>query len=837
MAEQPSQPEPKQAFNQFTQAYQALISSVVRLTKPLVSSGDSQPLPALLLAILQQVIDYEAGCVWLLENDRFREIDCINDASYFREAFQSHLNDGVVSWVCEEKRITVLPDIKGCFILVPVFTERQLISIVDIALSCQATAVSTNTLEIMEILAAHTANTYERRRLNEWASKIDQFLAMLKEIASETELERLLHLAASDIERLLGVDSCSIMMLDQEKQELYIAAAIGLPEEVIEKTRIPIGEGISGYVARTGQPLFIEDSSKDKRFDYTFRDSYQSRSILSIPLMRGDTVVGVLNATHRNSREQLKPLDRALLELFAGQVAIAIGQAKLLRRLLLDKKEWESTFDSMTDAITIYDSTARLVRANRAAARILGMSQEELMGKKLSRLFAAQESISSNGSYPEYAFRKASEVEKWLREVFEHGRSVLVDAELPGKGTMLRMAIDPILDERGYVLGGICVARDVTSEKKIQEALMQSDKLRALGEMASGVAHNFNNVLSVILGRAQMLKMRVGDAGLARELEIIVQAATDASRTIKRIQEFARLRVDPELAPVKINQIISETIAITRPRWKDEVERSGRHIDLRAELKNEFVVLGDPAELREVLINLIFNAVDAMPNGGRLTISTDLEPGDNQVLIKVTDTGTGMSEEVRQNIFHPFFTTKGTQGTGLGLSVSYGIVARHQGSIAVESAVGAGTTMLIRLPLHQAEAKEKIQEIKTKPNTGRILIIDDEPAVRHLLSDILLLGGHSVVSVSDGQSGLAAVERQQFDLVLTDLGMPGMTGWEVARAVKRTKPNLIVALITGWGGTIEPPLKGEHNVDLIINKPFQVDQILDQISRALAQRQ
>jgi len=225
-----------------------------------------------------------------------------------------------------------------------------------------------------------------------------------------------------------------------------------------------------------------------------------------------------------------------------------------------------------------------------------------------------------------------------------------------------------------------------------------------------------------------------------------------------------------------------------------------------------------------VLLNLVFNAIDAMPRGGRLTLASWAEGG--RVCVAVKDTGVGMAPEVLQRIFEPFFTTKGPQASGLGLSVSYGIIRRHEGEITVESRPGEGTTFTIRLPIRESPPPQ-VEGVPKPARAGlRVLVIDDEAEVRETLRDLLEAAGQEVWEAGSGREGLELLERQRVDLVCTDLGMPGMSGWEVAERVKARWPGQKVALITGWGAWVEPEELRAHGVDFLINKPFQLKEIL-----------
>jgi signal transduction histidine kinase/ActR/RegA family two-component response regulator len=384
----------------------------------------------------------------------------------------------------------------------------------------------------------------------------------------------------------------------------------------------------------------------------------------------------------------------------------------------------------------------------------------------------------------------------------------------------------------------------ISEQERIREQYAQIEKLSALGELASGVAHDFNNTLAGILGRAQLL-MRTQDPEKIRQgLEVIARAAEDGASTVKRIQNFARQRRDHDFEPVSVDQLLLDVREITRPRWKDSAAAAGIHITLDLRLRSNATVLGDGSELREVLVNMVFNAVDAMPRGGRLTLTSDEEEG--MVVLSVRDTGAGMSPEVCAKVFDPFFTTKGKAGMGLGLSVSYGIVRRHEGSVEVESEVGAGTTFRIRLPAASNAARtlprsapRAAEESAPAPAGARpirILVAEDEADIRDLLCEILRAEGHEVCPAASGVEALELFRARDFDAVFTDIGMPGMSGWELARAVREVDGAMPLAVITGWGEAVSSEGQRAERVDWVVAKPFSADRIAELAADASRRR-
>jgi len=368
--------------------------------------------------------------------------------------------------------------------------------------------------------------------------------------------------------------------------------------------------------------------------------------------------------------------------------------------------------------------------------------------------------------------------------------------------------------------------------------LVQREKLRALGQMASGVAHNFNNVLAIILGRTQLLQKKAKELEIEKGLMSIERAALDASSTIKRIQDFARVRKDQEFKWVDVNELIEDVTVLTKAKWKDQAEANGIPIVLEVQKDRRRLppVAGDISELREAFTNIIFNAVEAMPNGGKIVIETQTDR--KSVSVSFTDSGTGITDEVKPKIFDPFFTTKGVKNTGLGLSVAYGIIQRHHGDIQIESQQGQGTTVVVRLPVTKILGKEETGKKESeKPPVQResanILVIEDEEGVRELLFDILTSANHMVKLASGGAEGLGICKKEKFDIIFTDLGMPKMSGWDVAKAIKEIDSNTTVCLITGWGVEMDEDKLKEKGIDRVVTKPVKMEALLTLVSKSI----
>ena len=381
--------------------------------------------------------------------------------------------------------------------------------------------------------------------------------------------------------------------------------------------------------------------------------------------------------------------------------------------------------------------------------------------------------------------------------------------------------------------------------RQTQQSVMQQERLRALGQMASGIAHDINNAISpVALYTESLLETETSLSPQGRHcLEVIERAIDDVAATVARMREFYRQR-EPQLSlsPIDANLVVQQVLDLTRARWSDMPQQRGIVIALRTELADALPMLpGSAGELREALTNLVFNAVDAMPDGGTLTVRTAGvgAPGQltRQVLIEVADTGVGMDENTRRRCLEPFFTTKGERGTGLGLAMVYGMMERHGASIDIVTAPGQGTAVRLAFPACAADAGEPAPDAAfAVPPRLRILVVDDDPMVLRSLRDILEIDGHDVVSADGGQAGidcfLAARDRHEdFAVVITDLGMPHVDGRKVASAVRQCSPATPIIMLTGWGQRLEADSDYPEHVNCVLGKPPR----LKELRRALNQ--
>lgn len=374
--------------------------------------------------------------------------------------------------------------------------------------------------------------------------------------------------------------------------------------------------------------------------------------------------------------------------------------------------------------------------------------------------------------------------------------------------------------------------------KATQQQIIQQERLSAIGQMASGIAHDFNNTLTPILGFAELLlqndKLLDNKVETRRCLEMLRTSAKDAASVVSRLREFYRpAETDEEFPVVDLAKIVQQAVSLTEPKWRNQTQAKGLTVEVTAEVKASPFVAGEESSLREVLTNLIFNAVDAMPEGGRISLETSVDGDD--AIVRVRDTGTGMTESVRQRCLEPFFSTKGERGTGLGLSMVYGIVERHRGKLEIESTAGQGTTFIIRLrraEISEAPAAAAPPGPRSKSSLN-VLVVDDEPRILEVVSAYLRFDGHSVSTAASGREALEKFRRNQFDLVLLDRVMPEMSGDQTARFIKQLKQDIPVIMLTGFGALIEVTGSQPAAVDVVVSKPVTLDALRQTIEKLL----
>lgn len=514
-----------------------------------------------------------------------------------------------------------------------------------------------------------------------------------------------------------------------------------------------------------------------------------------------------------------------------------------IEQLKESKDRLYNILTSMDELIFVFDGEGRFTFHHAAHAEDLFLSPGEFLGKKCIEVMPSHMKEPFIGAFERNKKGEMAEYEYWL--------------ELGGKLRWYAARLSPVFDKDQFK-GAIGVVRDITERKKVEQDLrdanmrlsdalteikhthqqiIQHERLSALGQMASGIAHDFNNALMPILGYSELLLTDVNIMANRDEANVILNdihsAAKDATQIVRRLREFYRPPDDGERVSVDFAELIETAVMLTQPKWREEMNAKGITIEIKKELQKIPEIRGTVSQLREVLTNLILNSIDAMPNGGTITICA--RPEGEWGIVEVRDTGFGMTEDVQQRCFEPFFSTKGNHGTGMGLALAYGIVRQHGGTISIESKQGEGTTVKFSLPTALAipeEEKETAKLAQVPPLN--VLIIDDDLWSHNILKRYLAAQKHTIETAETGQEGLEKFRKGQFDLVITDRAMPDMSGDDVAAAIKEANSKIRVILATGFGEIMKDKRECPPGVDVIVSKPVTEQELKRAVAKAVA---
>ena len=623
---------------------------------------------------------------------------------------------------------------------------------------------------------------------------------------------------------------------------------------------------------------------------------YRTKSMLVLPMKTpGGDIIGVLELINCK-RESGRPFEstaaierealpfpapfRNLAASLASQAAVALSNSNLFRELTRRQGRLEALVD-VSQRVTrlwppatvqkrIADLYQTLLQADAVALHLIDESRlvrAEVRGESLDTLLPAEQAVGEGpiggvaasgdpraiaeiaGHAPLSPARReaaaSGRLRAWLSVPVRAGdRIVGVLTALSGQApafseddvavatTFAAQAGIALENSRLYAE----LERALEGVKKSQDQLVQVERLRALGEMAAGVAHDFNNLLAVVMLRTELLLARGQAPEVAESLTMIRQSAHDGAQTVRRIQEFTRTRSTRPFGRVDVQHVLQEVVELARPRWRDQAQSRGVTFDVgveggRVEGRPIPMVAGTVEELREAFLNLLNNALEAMPAGGRFAFQIASEG--SRVVVRATDSGCGMSEETRRRVFEPFFTTKGAQGNGLGLAVVWGIVARHGGEIEVETTLGRGTAFVVSLPVPTVLPEDSDPgDASRLPDGTRVLLVEDNLEILRSLADLLRDSGCRVIEAPDGMAALSRIHSEHVDLVLTDLAMPGISGWEVATACRERFPAAPIGLITGFGDQLDPERIERHGIRFVVAKPFTSGELLREIAAA-----
>lgn len=709
------------------------------------------------------------------------------------------------------------------------------------------------------------------------------------------DLQAVLAEAYAALQRSIPFDSFVATVYDPatEINVLSYSVSVATGQVFVDNLLGPLPNNLLGYIVRRRQPLHFADlyneiaAYPDIQIRH-FGDDPRMRGWIGVPMLLGDgQPVGVLSIQSLTA-DLYSADDLQFLEQVAVPAAIAVEKAMLLQQrdreiaVLTAQTELSEALGRAHDVRTALASALTALEqsfpANAYLLYVLNAQQQiEASLVKESGVLYRDDGVGQQiapASLSSYILRQPKPV------LFNTESEMIAagvvwndvgDPEQPATETVIgaslhasdgsRMGLISVqtygrnaFDLRHAALLG-SIARQVAlvvenarlieqDQQRLRELerayhelelaqhrAVEAERLRAIGDIAAGVAHDFNNLLSAILGNAQLIGLEAS-LGEARSMALTIEtAARDAATIVRRIQEFTRSRDATERAPVDVFALLHSAVELTRPRWRDEPRLRGVTIEMRCERTPVEPILGVEAELREVLVNLIFNAVDALPAGGQIILGCR-QHGDI-VHIFVRDTGAGMPPNVLARAAQPFFSTKGSRGSGLGLAVSQGIVQRHGGELVIDSEAGQGTIVTLQLPVAREPLLTRSATAIHTNRTARIALVEDDPHVRLVMRRMLEQSGHAVVEFGAGPDAITHIQHHVVDLLITDLGLPGMSGWDVAAAARAAQPTVQLLLVTGWGDRIAPEDAHRSGVHAVLSKPVEQTTLLRVVAETL----
>ena len=737
-------------------------------------------------------------------------------------------------------------------------------------------------------LAIGSARGVEGER--QGARRTAALLELAQVCASMLELKPLLRAVARQAAHALGAERCTINLTQGGKLQPVMAQfADGHTDpELWARFKALAQTGVQSIAAdseavRTRRPVVIDDVSMSSFVAPAWVEAFGLRSILVVPLVSGDRVIGTLSLDETRSQRAWSAADQGLAMTMGAQIALAVDRARQYEESAQRAAEVQtlsavgetlaSTLDVQEVLDAIADSATKVTGAQRAvvfemeheaghllARAMRGMNVEKgylvrvgqgAVGECVARrapvmsadVFMSpppgydslqeQEKVTLTEMAKRFGYRAVLAVPVVSREVALGAVGIYWDETHQPDEREIRL-LTALARQAAIAMDNARLVSDLRHTlddlQAAQETLVRGATLRAVGELAAGAAHHLNNLMAVVLGRTQLLLMKKPPEDMVASLKTIERSAVDAAETVRRIQAFGRTDKDEVVGAVDLDAVIGEGIQLTRPRWEHEAQIRGARIEVIYDGAPLPRVPGRAAEIREVVTSLLLNAVDAMPTGGRVVIRTHADKG--RVTVVISDSGSGMASDVKRRAFEPFFTTKGVKSTGLGLAVAYGTIRRHGGEISMDSTEGIGTTVSFWLPSAPATAAPAAPAEAPAERKGRILVIDDEASVLEIVEEVLSAHGHSVTVAHGGREGLLSFSSGRFDLVMTDLGMPDLNGWDVVKAVKESHAKTPVLVLTGWGDNAEAP--SGVKPDGFLTKPFDLKHLAAEVGSALA---
>ena len=678
------------------------------------------------------------------------------------------------------------------------------------------------------------------RHLRQRVQELTVLSSIGKSVSSLLDLEELLVRIVEAGVYITRAEEGFLLLRDSNANELYLRAAKNLGEQRAQRLRLPINDGLAGQVVRTGKPIRMDRATKGSSLKV--KTGFLVRAILQVPLTVGDTVIGVLAVDNQQNERAFSENDQYLLSTLADYAAIAIENARLYQQIKRSEERYRDLFADANDVIFTLDKNLDVQSINKAGVSLLNKSSDHLRGSSFEDLCIPESRLPARLAFDTlFSGQSVPPFELQLRPVGDKEEVIIIEVS----GRLVNEA------DQGPIIH--CIARNMTDRRRLEQQLLRSEKLSAIGQLVAGVAHELKHPLTSISGFTKLLLRDAAVVGQVRDdLRQIGTQAERAAKIVQNLLVFAREH-KPQRLVVDVNEVIKSTLILRAYQLRVDNVQDVLELDTNLPL-----TIADPFQLQQVFLNLINNAHQAMVEReapGVLTIrTTALEnalasaapAGIQSIRIAISDTGVGIVPELLNKVFDPFFTTKPVgQGTGLGLSICYGIIHEHSGRIWVESTPGIGTTIFVELPIiSENTANTIINPLPAAANDGpkpqrcRILVVDDEEAVGGLLSRLLRDLNHIPTYVNNGFDAINLITQERFDLLLSDVKMPGMNGFDLYDAIHETNAELASRIIFITGDTLTSSTQARiarlGNPNLA--KPFSIDRLEAAVSQMLNKR-
>jgi two-component system NtrC family sensor kinase len=680
---------------------------------------------------------------------------------------------------------------------------------------------------LCEIIGVAISNAQIRDQSNKLSEDLIALQELNKIISQSLNLEDIIHRIVIEGKRLAKTSQCHLFLLDDQSQSLVGSASTQIENLDIRTVKIPFSGASTAVTALVERRVIaIEDISRSEYSNSELMEKLGWRAVIFAPLLTKEQAIGILVCSDDARERKFTHEEVQRAETLAHQASIALENARLFQRVSRSQREWETTFDAMQDCVSVHDTTGKVIRANVALARRLKTIPQKVIGRYCSEIY--------NPAGPSLGPCRHTGPLKSETLIVE-------EMALPVMDGVFQISVTPWYDKDKRLVGSIHVAKDVSNEKLLQQQLIQSEKLSAIGELISGIAHELNNPLTGVMGYSQLLQLRKDLDDRAKEnLLKINNLALRCQKIVQNLLSFAR-KQKPERTLSDVNDILEKTVELRGYELQVNNIEISRDLD-----RNLPKTIADAHQLQQVFLNIITNAEQAMLEAhgkGCLTIRTRADTQNARIIVELGDDGPGIPEVHLTRIFDPFFTTKDVgKGTGLGLSLSYGMIKEHGGNIYARSRLGEGSTFVIELPIIAQVQVESTPDLMPQAlqfenviRGKRALVVDDENYILDFFIEVFETLPMVVDTASDGLIALQKIRSAQYDLIISDFKMPQMGGKELYRWIKENRPQLANRIIFVTGDTVSADTRSflEDNNNRYLAKPFKIEEVKEVIQQTL----